>query len=99
MSGNKLGIVVLILVGLILLIGATNQNQGGASFALSWQTVDGGGQMASEGGRYILSGTIGQPDTEVLSGGGYALGGGFWPGGVLANYGMYLPILIHITNY
>lgn len=71
MSGNKLGIVVLILVGLILLIGATNQNQGGASFAISWWTVDGGGQIASEGGGYILSGTIGQPDTGVLSGGEY----------------------------
>ena len=91
---NKLGVVVLILVGLILLIGATNQNQDAASFALSWWTVDGGGHWTSEGGGYSFTGTIGQPDAGTLTGGVYTLGGGFWHGGALVDFGIYLPLLI-----
>jgi len=55
----------------------------GNSYELSWWTVDGGGAMFSMGGTYSLGGTIGQPDAGALSGGSYALLGGFW-GGLLA---------------
>ena len=44
---------------------------------LAWWTVDGGGG-ASAGGSYSLSGTAGQPDAGALSGGVFALHGGFW---------------------
>lgn len=47
------------------------------NFAMSWFTVDGGGGT-SAGGAYRVSGTIGQPDAGVLSGGTYSLIGGFW---------------------
>ena len=47
-------------------------------YGLSWSTIDGGG--TSNGGQYVLSGTIGQPDASVMSGGSYELLGGFWPG-------------------
>jgi hypothetical protein len=46
-------------------------------FTVDWFTVDGGGGN-SAGGVYSLSGTIGQPDAGAMSGGGFALTGGFW---------------------
>ena len=51
-------------------------------YAIDWYTVDGGAEMASTGGTYELSGTIGQPDArnhpEPMTGGSYAMTGGFW---------------------
>lgn len=47
--------------------------------SIPWYTVDGGGGT-STGGVYSLSGTIGQPDAGVLSGGTFTLTGGFWAG-------------------
>lgn len=48
------------------------------SYSLDWFTMDGGGGT-STGGVYSISGTIGQPDAGPrLSGGGYAVEGGFW---------------------
>jgi hypothetical protein len=46
---------------------------------LSWNTMDCGGGTSS-GGAFTVSGTIGQPDAGDLSGGGFALAGGFWGG-------------------
>lgn len=46
---------------------------------LGWFTVDGGGGTSSSG-QYSVSGTIGQPDAGTMSGGRYAIEGGFWPG-------------------
>jgi hypothetical protein len=51
-------------------------------YQIVWSTIDGGGGTSS-GGQYVLTGTIGQPDTEYSSGGNYELLGGFWPGGPL----------------
>jgi hypothetical protein len=67
-----------------------------AALSLQWWTVDGGGGIASQGGGYELSGTAGQPDAGVLSGGVYTLGGGFWRGGAVAKaeYRVYLPLTI-----
>ena len=47
------------------------------SYSIDWHTIDGGGGT-SMGGVYSVSGTIGQPDAGVMSGGGYSLAGGFW---------------------
>ncbi len=49
------------------------------SYSIDWFTVDDGGGTSS-GGKYTLTGTIGQPDAGTLSGGSYMLEGGFWPG-------------------
>ena len=46
-------------------------------FTLDWSTIDGGGGT-STGGVYTVRGTIGQPDAGAMSGGNYALTGGFW---------------------
>lgn len=49
-----------------------------AGFELTWSTIDGGGAMNATGGNFSLSGTIGQPDAGLMSGGNYTLVGGFW---------------------
>ena len=46
-------------------------------FRIDWFTVDGGGGV-SVGGGFSVSGTIAQADAGRLSGGNYALEGGFW---------------------
>ena len=48
-------------------------------FNLSWWSVDCGGSVNTmAGGAFLLSGTIGQPDTLQMTGGEYSLQGGFW---------------------
>lgn len=60
-------------------------------FDLSWWTVDAGGG-GSSGGRYGLTGAIGQPDAEALSGGRFRLAGGWLGGGVAVLHPVaYLP--------
>ncbi len=58
----------------------------GQSFAIDWFTIDGGGAMRSTGGSFEASGTIGQPDAGLMSGGGFELVGGFWGGAEPACY-------------
>jgi len=50
-----------------------------AQFSIDWYTIDGGGGT-SAGGAFQLSGTIGQHDAGVMSGGQYTLTGGYWSG-------------------
>jgi hypothetical protein len=88
--------LLLALVALLLLASVARAQSGGG-YDLTWSTVDGGGATWSEGGGYALGGTVGQPDAGVLSGGGYTLAGGFWPGGAAARYGVYLPLVLR--NY
>jgi len=50
----------------------------GAQYAITWHTIDGGGDT-STGGVYSISGTIGQPDAgATMTNGQYAITGGFW---------------------
>jgi len=47
-------------------------------YSINWYKISGGGGT-STGGTYQLSGTIGQHDAgRPMTGGGYALAGGFW---------------------
>ncbi len=55
----------------------TARPAGAADYSIDWYTIDGGGGT-STGGVYSLSGTIGQPDAGVMSGGNYTVVGGFW---------------------
>src|SRR5262245_38560903 len=48
-----------------------------AQYSIDWHTVDGGGGT-STGGGYAVTGTIGQPDAGLMSGGTYSVLGGFW---------------------
>ena len=64
---------------------------------IPWYTFHGGGASAAAGGAFALSGTVGQPGAGALSGGDYALRGGFW-GLAPAAFGpgetwIYLPLV------
>jgi hypothetical protein len=64
-------------------------------YEISWWTVDGGGETLSRGGEYALAGTAGQPDADLLTGGGYKLAGGFWGGAAITvDYKVYLPLVL-----
>jgi hypothetical protein len=63
-------------------------------FDINWWSVDGGGDR-SQHGNYTINGTIGQSDAGAMSGGGYTLHGGFWPGGTLVEQvAIYMPLLM-----
>jgi hypothetical protein len=84
---KKTGILIMFMALLIILtMVASVQAQ---PYAITWWTVGGGG--TSSGGSHVLSGTIGQPDAGVMSGGGYTLTGGFWGLGTLDM--IYLPLI------
>lgn len=63
--------------------------------AIPWQTVDsGGGQCAA--GVFTLHGSIGQADAGVMSGGPFALVGGFWRTSAPVagtNQRLYMPLI------
>jgi hypothetical protein len=82
-SGRQRAAVLLALLALLstLLWSSVALAQGG--YRLSWWTVDGGGISAAAGGPYALRGTGGQPDAGRLSGGPFAVLGGFWVQGVV----------------
>ena len=61
-----------------LLTTATLLVAGEPEFAITRYTIDGGGVMQSAGGEFDLSGTIGQSDAGVMTGGDFQLSGGFW---------------------
>ena len=63
-------------------------------YEITWYTIDGGGATVSTGGGYSLGGTIGQPDAGALTGGAYALNGGFWAGAA-SNHSVYLPLTVN----
>jgi hypothetical protein len=50
--------------------------QSGGGFDLTWNAIAGGGRAS--GGAYTLDAAIGQPEAGTVSGGGFALTGGFW---------------------
>ena len=48
------------------------------NYAINWYKIAGGGGTSSNS-QFVVSGTIGQPDAGVtMTGGSYALTGGFW---------------------
>jgi len=64
-------------------------------YSIDWFTVDGGGGT-STGGVFSVSGTIGQPDAGHMSGGNYAIDGGFW--GIIGAVQTPGPPLLTITR-
>jgi hypothetical protein len=99
-GGRRVSRVILVAAIALLLLVSVALAQSGNGYDLSWSTVDGGGATFSTGGGYTLGGTIGQPDAGEMSGGDYALSGGFWGGivGVVEYfYDVYLPLIL--KNY
>ena len=85
---------ILVVTGLLLLSASIVLAQSGNGYDLTWWTVDSGGGTATGGG-YTLSGTVGQPEPgPVLTGGGFKLTSGFWPGGLEAFGELFLPLVL-----
>jgi hypothetical protein len=94
--------IVLTLLGVLLVVSLTHARPDrrpvaqapaitGGSYALDWSTIDGGGGTSSSGS-LAISGTVGQPDAAIASGGAYTLSGGFWSG-AQPDYRLRLPLL------
>jgi hypothetical protein len=82
MVGGKIGfmknLLLIAIVGVALVIPCALHAQ---SYSIDWYTIGGGGGSssgASGSATYAVTGTIGQPATATMSGGGYSLTGGFW---------------------
>ncbi len=56
---------------------ALSASPGRAQLSIDWYTIDGGGGPAT-GGTFDLTGTIGQPDVGLVTGGQFEINGGFW---------------------
>ena len=70
-------------IGCVVMLGAALSTahalgEANASYEVPWSTLDGGGLMFSFGELYQVSGTIGQPEPAVISGGDYTVASGFW---------------------
>ena len=88
----KLGVFAAAAVILSLVASISLAHNG---YGLSWWTVGGGGYTFSTGGSYTLGGTIGQPDAGIMSGGGYAIEGGFWGAAApVEEHHLYLPVVM-----
>lgn len=67
-------------VSLFVIAGGFCAAAGGQVFDLTWNTIEGGGELFASGGSLELSGTVGQADAAptVITGGTLELVGGFW---------------------
>ncbi len=84
-------IVIVLLVAVSLVLAQTGE------FQLPWFRIAGGGGRSDDGGRYALSGTIGQPEAGALmEGSTFRLSGGFWGGAAPGEtpYELYLPVVV-----
>lgn len=89
------GRVLLSLLSLLLLLPTVSSPA--EPYALDWWT-SAAGCGTSGGGTYALSGMIGQTDCTVMSGGGYCVDGGFWPGLTIPSNTDVPTLAIQIVN-
>lgn len=94
--GLWVGALLGLLTGLLIAFGALPLHaQVSANYDLSWNTSDNGGVLYSSGGRYQVSGTLGQADAnEPSSSGNYTLNAGWWNGSALTYPAVYLPVVL-----
>jgi uncharacterized membrane protein len=96
LKSRRIILIALALVALLASLSVSNATtwaQSGGTYDLTWNTLDGGGATFSAGGTYELGGTIGQADAGTMSGGQYALGGGFWGFLFPDSIKQYLPMI------
>ncbi len=94
---RKIIFSVLGLLALVLALASSNlpiAAQTGGGYTLTWSTIDGGGAMTSAGGAFTLSGTMGQPDAGIASGGNFTLASGFWGSTLADAIKLYLPLIL-----
>ena len=68
---------VLMLAAFLLPAAAGDAPPSGGEFKIRRSTIDAGAGEGA-GSDFVLKGTIGQQDTQVMAGGGFDLRGGFW---------------------
>jgi hypothetical protein len=88
-----IGMALLLPIASAALAQHSSDPTAGGTLSINWWTIDGGGETFSTSAQYSVGGTIGQPDAGHMLGGGYTLSGGFWLGAV-ANYNIYLPLVL-----
>jgi hypothetical protein len=76
-AGRRLAVAVRVALILSAASSATFAQSGGG-YVIKKSTIDGGGYTFHSGGTSRLGGTAGQHDAASVSGGAYALTGGFW---------------------
>lgn len=62
----------------LLLLATAARAQSGGGFDVTWNAIQPGGGMASQGGGFDLSGGLGGAGWGDVQGGGFDLEGGFW---------------------
>ena len=87
--------LLLLLLILLVMIVIPVVAQSGGDYDLTWNTVDNSGGIISSGSTFSMTGSIGQPEAGVVSGGSFTLCGGFITGGnfMPSNTFIYLPLL------
>lgn len=98
MKQRTLFVMVLAVAAFLIIMGLARgvTAQTGDEYAITWFSIN-GGAGAGAGNDYALNGIAGQALTgPVLSGDGYALIGGLWPGVYLpaAPHHIFLPLLV-----
>ena len=87
----------LLMAALFVLVAVSLVSAQIGEWDISWHSIGAGGSASMGGGRFVLSGTIGQPDVGDLSGGVYTLHGGFWGVAAAPDAGVrtvYLPLVL-----
>jgi hypothetical protein len=85
---------LLLLATLLTLLASRLAAAPSGALRLDWWTIDGGGGSSqSAAGELRLSGTIGQPDAGMLSGGDLSLRSGFWTD-AKASYTVFIPLIL-----
>lgn len=88
----------LVAVGVLALMAEQANEATAQQFSIPWYTIDSGGGYAS-GGNFELEGTIGQHDAgPTMTGGQFAVTGGFWVGGESQEPGVITPGSFQVTR-
>jgi hypothetical protein len=72
---KSIRLTILLLCGLA--VAAWPSIASAQNYSIDWHSIDAGGGTSS-GGAFTLAGTIGEPESILMSGGSYSLEGGFW---------------------
>jgi hypothetical protein len=90
-------IVPWLLIAVVLLFVASLVFAQPGGLTLPWHRIAAGGGTSSGGGRFVISGTIGQPEAGVLmEGSSFQMTGGYWGGATpaVAPNELYLPVVV-----
>lgn len=90
-------ILACLLIAIVLLVAVSLVLAQTGEFQLPWHRIASGGGTSSDGARYALSGTIGQPEAGALmEGSSFQLSGGYWGGAApgATPYQLYLPVVV-----